>query len=161
MLNNVNACVDSAYLQLIAHGRGVHNTDEASIKNELAALLHSAHACEPSLVEKVLEEKQYWGLLAEHRERSGSIEGALKIYAGLVDGELVDAHDWQIDVPTVLSKVAALLHTQSDTNLISSYGRWLVKKDPEAGISVLTKQTAAAADRIRPRRAVLRQRYRS
>ncbi|KAJ1028646.1 hypothetical protein NDA16_001812 [Ustilago loliicola] len=142
MLANVDTCVDSAYLQLIAQGRGVSQDNAKAIKDELAAFLSSRHACEPALVEKVLEAKQFLGLLAEHHERTGNVEGALKIWTGLVDGEMVDALNEAVDSQATISKVAALLSEQKNPNLLSTYGRWLVRKDSEAGIRILTKQTA-------------------
>ncbi|SPO21857.1 related to TGF beta receptor associated protein-1 [Ustilago trichophora] len=145
MLANVSGCVDSAYLQLIAQQRGVAEPGKASVEEELSSFLASKHACESSLVERVLQEKQYLSLLAEHYEHAGKIEGALKIWTALIDGEMTDALRETIDVPAALSKVAALLSKQSDSNLLSSYGRWLVKRDPEAGIDILTKQTATSA----------------
>ncbi len=80
-------------------------------------------------------------MLAEHHQHSGNVKAALKIWTGLVDGEMVDSLNGTIDVPTALSKVAAVLEEQNDPDLLSTYGRWLVRKDPEAGIQILTKQT--------------------
>ncbi|SPO23164.1 related to TGF beta receptor associated protein-1 [Ustilago trichophora] len=142
MLANVNSCVDSAYLQLIAQQRGVAEPGRASVEEELGSFLGSKHACESSLVEKVLQEKRYLRLLAEHHEHAGKIEEALKIWTALIDGEMTDAFKERIHVPAALSKVAALLSEQTDPNLLSSYGRWLIRRDPEAGIRILTKQTA-------------------
>lgn len=144
MVANVNTCVDSAYLELIAQRRGVASHDSASVKDELFSFLGHKHACKPSVVEKVLEDKQFLGLLVQHYEITGKIEGALKIYTGLIDGEMIDALDEKVDESATLSKVATLLDAQNDPHILSSYGRWLVKKDPEAGIRILTKQTAIA-----------------
>ena len=142
MLANVGVCVDSAYLQLIAQRRGASEKQSKSVEDELTAFLASNPACESSLIEQVLQEKQFLSLLAEHHERNGDIEGALKIWTGLVDGDMVDKLRETVDVPAALSKVSSLLHAQNDPNLLSNYGRWLVRKDPEAGIQILTKQTA-------------------
>lgn len=144
MLTNVDACVDSAYLQLIVERRGVLQDDGATSKDELAAFLSSRHACEPALIENMLEEKQFLGLLAEHHEHIGNVEGALKIWTGLVDGDMVDSLNTTVDSQATIAKVAALLNGQKDQNLLSTYGRWLVRKDSEAGIRILTKQTTVS-----------------
>lgn len=141
MLANVDALVDSAYLQLIAHGSGVSAHSGKTVKDELTDFLSSRHACEPALVERVLEEKQFLSLLAEHHERIGNVEGALKIWTGLVDGDMVDSLNETIDSQVTIPKVADLLNEQKDPNLLSTYGRWLVRKDSEAGIRILTRQT--------------------
>ncbi|SNX83217.1 related to TGF beta receptor associated protein-1 [Melanopsichium pennsylvanicum] len=142
MLINVNACVDSAYLHVIAQRRGIYDQGEFTVEDELKSFLASKHACAPSLVEAVLQDKHFLSLLAEHHERNGNVEAALKIWSGLIDGKMSDALHPTIDASKALSKVTDLLLDQSDQNLLSSYGRWLVTKDPEAGIRILTKQTA-------------------
>ena len=144
MLANVNVCVDSAYFQLIAQRRGVNEQDSAPLGDELASFLTSRHACDPSLIERTLKEKQFSSLLAEHFERTGNVEGALSVWTDLIDGKQVDTLTKTFDVPAALSRVATLLNEQSDPSLLSSYGRWLVRKDPEAGIRILTKHTATA-----------------
>uniref|UniRef100_V5GNV1 Uncharacterized protein n=2 Tax=Kalmanozyma brasiliensis (strain GHG001) TaxID=1365824 RepID=V5GNV1_KALBG len=145
MVANVNSRVDSAYLQMIAERRGTVEREDAAVEAELAAFLSSKHACEPAQVRNVLESKHFYSLLAEHHELSGDVEGALKIWTALVDGKLTDTLKKSPDVPAALSKVATLLKEQNDPNLLSTYGRWLVRKDPEAGIRILTKQTAIPA----------------
>jgi hypothetical protein len=144
MLANVHNRVDSAYLHLLAQGRGTDNPDAASIKREMAAFLDSNHACEPTVVEKLLKDKGFLLLLARHYESVGNIEGALNILAGLVDGKQGDALEQSIDTSATVSKIADLLSGQQDASLVSEYGRWLVRKDPEAGIRILTAQTAAS-----------------
>lgn len=141
MVANLNAGVDSAYLTMIAERRGAAESGDAAVEAELTTFLTSEHSCAPEKVEEVLKRKQFCSLLAEHHEHSGNVKAALKIWTGLVDGEMVDSLKETIDVPTALSKVAALLEEQNDPDLLSTYGRWLVRKDPEAGIQILTKQT--------------------
>lgn len=146
MLNNVNACVDVAYLTLIAEERGVSEQDGAAVQDEMTAFLSSKHACEPSQVETVLKEKRFFHLLAHHYEQAGDVERALKTWTALMDGEIVDSFQTTVDGAAALSKVAGLLKKQTDANLLSTYGRWLVRKDPEAGIDILTRQTAKAGE---------------
>ena len=114
------------------------------VPREMAAFLDSNHACEPTVVEKLLKDKGFLLLLARHYESVGNIEGALNILAGLVDGKQGDALEQSIDTSATVSKIADLLSGQQDASLVSEYGRWLVRKDPEAGIRILTAQTAAS-----------------
>ncbi|CBQ71882.1 related to TGF beta receptor associated protein-1 [Sporisorium reilianum SRZ2] len=141
MLANVNACVDSAYLQLIVERRGLSAGDNTAVEDELVTFLGSQHACESSQVEEVLKRKQYFSLLADHYENADDVEGALRTWTALIDGEILDTLKSTVDVPGALAKVASLLKDENDPTLLSTYGRWLVRKDPEAGIQVLTRQT--------------------
>ncbi|TKY86822.1 hypothetical protein EX895_004463 [Sporisorium graminicola] len=142
MLATVNACVDSAYLRLIVERRGLVGEDDTAVDDDLTAFLGSKHACESSQVEKALEQKHYFSLLADHYEKTGNVQGSLRTWTALVDGKLSDASGKTIDVPSALSKVASLLKDEDDPTLLSTYGRWLVRKDSEAGIQILTKVTA-------------------
>lgn len=142
MLANVNACVDSAYLQLIVERRGASERDDAAVEDELVTFLRSKHSCDSSQVEEALKQKQYFSLLAGYYESTGDVEGALRTWTALIDGEIVDAFERTVDVPTAVSKVASLLKDETDSILLSTYGRWLVRKDSEAGLKILTKQTA-------------------
>ncbi|KAJ9478240.1 TGF beta receptor associated protein 1 [Pseudozyma hubeiensis] len=146
MVANVNACVDSAYMTLIAERRGVSERDVVVVQDQLATFLSSKHACEPSEVEAVLKGQRFYTLLADHYEQIGDIVGSLKTWTALIDGDIVDGIHATVDVPTALAKVARILEEQTDPNLLSTYGRWLVRKDAEAGIQILTKQTARPED---------------
>ena len=142
MRANIDACVDSAYLKLIVERGGVSERDEASVEDELVSFLTSRNACQSSQVEEVLKRKGFFSLLADHYEQTGDVGKALETWTGLVDGKIIDNLARTRDSSTALSKVASLLKDENDPTLLSTYGRWLVRKDSEAGIQILTKQTA-------------------
>ncbi|PWZ00585.1 hypothetical protein BCV70DRAFT_189060 [Testicularia cyperi] len=146
MVSNVDARVDTAYLELLLDASAQDTASAEENERDLADLLASKHSCDTATLERLLEDHRRYTRLAEHHERQGQVERALQLWTEIIDGKLVDnTRVSTADAPPSVERVASLLEKQDDPALLSNYGTWLVKKDSKAGIRILTRRNAAAA----------------
>ncbi|EPQ28741.1 uncharacterized protein PFL1_03544 [Pseudozyma flocculosa PF-1] len=140
MRERVAATVDGTLLKLLAE-RASTGHDPAG----LDSLLSEELACSAELVTEVLEGRSYLSMLADVYLRQQRWGEVLEIWTGLIDGRSEDRSPRRSQddshQPTI-EDVAKLLATIEDPLLTTRFGKWLVKKDPKAGVEILTRSGA-------------------
>lgn len=125
---------DTALAQLYAQ-----ENDKAS----LTQLLAEDNECDEATIEPLLEQNECWAALAKIKEKQGDWSRALDLSTRLIGGELVDAA-----FAGTVQDVATMLSRCDDPRLVRQYGLWLVQRDADAGIRLLTRGVGRGSDKL-------------
>ena len=139
MDEQMRASVDHEVDSTLVHVLATSDPDNEQAERDLDELLGSDNACSPEQVERVLRQRQDWVALAKMYEKKERWADVLDIWTAVIDGQLSDARRGNTAVS--VTQVAELVSELDDPSLLSKYGTWLVKKDSNAGVGILTKKT--------------------
>ncbi|KAN0063145.1 hypothetical protein ACQY0O_004309 [Thecaphora frezii] len=141
MRQRVAAIVDSTLLRVLAE-RSATSGDAS----ELEDLLEADLACPPDEVTSILKQQSYVVMLAKVYEKQQMWDEVLDIWIKIIDGKLIDRGPGRDDEQKhpVVNDVANLLSSLQDPTLTSKYGTWLVRRDPEVGVRILTQRVESA-----------------
>ncbi|TEB34039.1 hypothetical protein FA13DRAFT_1626310 [Coprinellus micaceus] len=103
--------------------------------SELYDLLLSSNSVVLSEVEDVFKSTGQYNAICIMYQKGGEVndEKLLEIWSKVVEGEWVDP-----DIPEPLLQMVSLLTQKRDKALTQRWAIWLTKRDPEAGIKLLT-----------------------
>ncbi|KAJ2919054.1 hypothetical protein MD484_g1318, partial [Candolleomyces efflorescens] len=120
--------------------------------SDLYDLLLSSNFVVLSEVEEVFKATGQYNALCILYQKGGDVndEKLLEVWAKIVDGEWVDQ-----DVPEPLLQMISLLTNKRDKALTQRWAIWLTKRDPEAGIRLLTTLRDASTGRRKKERVNL------
>ncbi|RXW21849.1 hypothetical protein EST38_g3994 [Candolleomyces aberdarensis] len=112
--------------------------------SDLYDLLLSSSFVVLSEVEEVFKSTGQYNALCIIYQKGGDVndEKLLEVWAKIVDGEWVDQ-----DIPDPLLQMISLLTSKRDKALTQRWAIWLTKRDPEAGIRLLTTLRDASTGR--------------
>lgn len=109
---------------------------------ELSSFLQGEHHCDMDNLEPHLGEMRCYDALLRLKRQQNNWPETLHIITRLIDGELID--------PTFhgsLQDVVHLLGECPDADLVHQYSLWLIQRDSEAGIKLLTKDKSSDSGR--------------
>ncbi|PWN49284.1 hypothetical protein IE53DRAFT_388520 [Violaceomyces palustris] len=129
VLEEIDKVVDTTLAKLLASREG----EESS--RELDSLVDGKNSCESQELEWILRSKGKLCRLSRIYENERRWDEMLEIWTGLIDGSLQDPSS-----SVTVQDVAVLLTETNDPRLRSKYAIWLVQKDPQEGVKLLTKQ---------------------
>jgi hypothetical protein len=101
---------------------------------ELADFLAGSNSCDIDILEPYLSDMGCHAALLQIRQARSDWQGAFELLTRLLDGEVQD-HTFKGS----LQDVVELLERCPEANLVHQYSLWLIQRDSEAGIKVLTK----------------------
>lgn len=112
-------------------------------KTSLTELISGKHDCDAATIEPLLEQMECWAALTMVKEAQGDWERALDLSTRLIEGQLVDAA-----FTGTVQNVAALLSKCEDPRVLRHYGLWVVQRDADAGVKLLTRGFGRGSEKL-------------